>query len=182
MAHDRLHKICVIFEDDGENPRRIQREYKTVTEGGAVRDVEISEAERLEIFGQAQQTTIALQSAAENAHVQTAKALEAALNDLAAMTERFEAARQGALILTEQRDEAAANCTRLALQRDEALAAATLAGAQRDAKSAELAETRAALVLQSSETQALAADREALVRQLAELRASGQTEPPTAEG
>lgn len=64
-----LKKVVTVYDDDGVNAPRIQREYKTVHfEGeGAPRDVEITAEERVELYQSAHAVSTAILSEAKAA-------------------------------------------------------------------------------------------------------------------
>lgn len=66
---DFLKKVVTVYDDDGQSPARVQREYKTVHfEGeGAPRDVEITAEERVELYQSAHAVSGALITEAQTA-------------------------------------------------------------------------------------------------------------------
>jgi len=78
---DRLKSITTIFEDDGSGSPTIKREYKSVhfAGEGAPRDVEITEAERLSLYGEAYARSSALLAETEAAKTDAEGARDEAL-------------------------------------------------------------------------------------------------------
>lgn len=110
---ERIHKIVCILEDG-----KVRREYETISEDGVVRDVEITEAERLAIFAKAHDVGMAAVSDAQIAQRKAEEERDSVKGQLESETARLEKEKIEVLVVAEsakaEAEEAKANARELA--------------------------------------------------------------------